>query len=105
VASDEEKFEVLAVDNVVLRLMEGFSNWTRVAFPIFATIVPLAEITLFGRLSSSRLPNVDTDLAEPGRTTRAGSANGLRPVSVTTAFSTSSALNATRPSGDRTGIA
>jgi len=104
VAGDEEVSDVdcvLMVDNRGLLPVEGLSNCTRVAFPIFAMIVPLFEITLFGRLSSSPprgVPNVDVDLAEDGRT-RVGSANGLPPILVSS--STSSALNAIRPSGDR----
>jgi len=92
------------VDNGLLPA-EGLSTCTRVAFPMFAMMVPLLETILFGRLSSSPstgLPNVDVDLDEPGRK-RAGSANGLPAALVSPSIS--SALNAIRPSGDREDIA
>jgi hypothetical protein len=105
VTGDVDK--VLAVDDRVLRPEEGWCNCTRVAFPIFAIIVPLLERILFGRLSSPpavEVPNVAVDLAVPGRS-RVGSANGLPAVLLTDSFSISSAVNAIRPSGDRPGVA
>lgn len=91
----------LTVDDRLLRPTEGLSTCTRVALPIFAVIVPLFEMILFGRLSSSiGVPNVDVDLEEPGRM-RLGSVNGLPSVLVSVSSSTSSALNAIWASGDR----
>lgn len=94
----------LTVDDRLLRPTEGLCTCTRVAFPIFAMIVPLVETILFGRLSPSiGLPNVDVDLEEPGRM-RLGSANGL-PAGLVLAFSSMcSALNAIWASGDRTNV-
>jgi hypothetical protein len=74
---------------------------------MFAMIVPLLEMVLFGRLSSSPstgLPNVDVDLDEAGRR-RMGSTNGLLAALASVSSSISSALNATRPSGDRPDVA
>lgn len=94
--------DVLTEDNR-LRLAEGLSICTRVALPMFAMIVPLLEMILFGRLSSSPstgLPNVAGDVGEGG-CKRVGSANGLPRVLGSVSSSISSALNAIRASGDR----
>ena len=98
VMGDED--DVLTEDNR-LRPAEGLSICTRVALPMFAMIVPLLDMILFGRLSSSPstgLPNVAGDVGEGG-CKRVGSANGLPFVSVPSSISF--ALNAIRASGDR----
>ncbi|SRR5258706_7882558 len=99
---------VLTDDNR-LRPVDGLSTCTRVAFPMFAMMVPLLEMILFGRLSSSPstgLPNVAGDVGEGG-CKRVGSANGLPTALVSASVSSliSSALNAIRPSGDREDVA
>ena len=99
---------VLTDDNR-FRPANGLGTCTRVAFPMFAMIVPLLDMILFGRLSSppsTGLPNVAGDVGEGG-CKRVGSANGLPTTlfSVPVSSSISSALNAIRPSGDRVDVA
>jgi len=99
--------DALTVDKR-LRPVEDLSTCTRVAFPIFAIIVPLVETILFGRLSSStETPNVAVGVGEAGGR-RVGSANGLPaaldsgPVSVPSSISP--AVNAIWASGDRADV-